>query len=49
MEVMIIDDGIAMEGNETFVLRFQDLPSGVTPGPIPESSVEIIDTDGKLK
>ena len=49
MDVTIVDDSIALEGNETFDLSFKDLPPGVAVGPVPVTSVVIIDNDGKSK
>ena len=43
----IIDDNIAMEGNETFRVMFTGLPEGVFPGGNNGTTVEIVDNDGK--
>jgi len=48
IDTTINDDNIALEGNETFVFRFENLPNGVSMGSTPESSVQILDNDGKL-
>ena len=47
IDTTIIDDRIALEGNETFVFSFGNLPSGISVGRVSESSVQILDNDGK--
>ena len=43
----IIDDNVAMEGNETFRVMLIGLPEGVFPGENNGTTVEIVDNDSK--
>ena len=47
--ISVIDDSLAFEGDEVFVVKFDisQLPDGVEPGPTNISVVRIIDDDGK--
>ena len=49
-EIPIIDDSIALEGDEAFVVKLDmsQLPDGVRPGSTNISSVIITDNDGRL-
>jgi len=48
VDLTINDDNVAQEGNETLVFTFEELPPGVEVGPVPESSITIVDNDGKM-
>ena len=47
--VEIVDDDVALEGNETFVVRFDSLDEGIVPLDPDEAVVTILDDDnGKI-
>ena len=48
-DISVIDDSLAFEGDELFLVKFDisQLPEGVEPGPSNTSIVRIIDDDGK--
>ena len=50
VEIPIIDDSIALEGDEIFIVEFDSnqLPDDVKPGPVNFTTVSIIDDDGKF-
>ena len=48
VNIAITDDNISQEGDESVILSFTDLPSGVIEGNVPESTVTITDNDSEL-
>ena len=46
--VGIVDDEVALEGNETFQLFFETLPDNVAAGDPDEAVVIIVDDDSKI-
>ena len=46
VNISIIDDSIALEGDERFVVAYVNLPQGVNPGPLTQTNVTIQDNDG---
>ena len=49
MDLTINDDDIALEDEESLVFTFEQLPPGVEVGPVPESTIKIVDNDGKRR
>ena len=47
ISVGIVDDEVALEGEETFQFFFDTLPEGVVAGEPSEALVTILDNDGK--
>lgn len=49
-DIPIIDDSIALEGDELFIVKFDanQLPDGVEPDSRNTSTVQITDDDGKV-
>ena len=47
VQIMIVDDSIALERNETVIVTFAP-PSGIQQGSPPSSTVTIIDNDGEF-
>ena len=49
-DIPVIDDSLAFEGDEVFVVKFDisQLPDGVEPGPSNTTTVRVIDDDGKF-
>ena len=46
VNISIIDDSIALEGDERFVVTYVNLPQGVNSGPLTQTNITIQNNDG---